>query len=95
MRKKKCLNILAVVGAILLLCWATSFGFVSAAETQSSEEEETTVIGPRTDKLLRAMGDYLKTAKQFSFHAEITFDDMPLLVRLQHKHPLVMLTGQA
>ncbi len=94
MRKKKCLNILAVVGAILLLCWATSFGFVSAAETQSSEEE-TTVIGPRTDKLLRAMGDYLKIAKQFSFHAEITFDDMPLLVRLQHKHPLAMPTGQA
>ncbi len=76
MRKKKPLKILAVISATLLLCWATGFGFVCAAETQSSKEEDKPVIGSRTDKLLRAMGDYLKTAKQFSFHAEITFDDM-------------------
>lgn len=33
------------------------------------------VVDPRADRLLRAMGDYLKAAKEFSFHAEVTFDD--------------------
>jgi len=60
----------------LLLCWSADFGVISAEEPQKSEAEDTPVIGPRTDKLLRAMGDYLKTAKQVSFHAEITFDEI-------------------
>ncbi len=76
LRKKKPLNILVVVIAALLLCWATGFGLISAEESKSSETEDAPVVGPRTDKLLRAMGDYLKTAKQLSFRAEITFDDM-------------------
>ncbi len=85
MRKRKPLKILAVVSATLLLCWATGFGFVCAAETQSSKEEDKPVIGSRTDKLLRAMGDYLKTARQFSFHAEITFDEtLPSEQKIQY-----------
>ncbi len=85
MRKRKPLKILAVVSATLLLCWATGFGFVCAAETHSSKEEDKPVIGSRTDKLLRAMGDYLKTAKQFSFHAEITFDEtLPSEQKIQY-----------
>jgi hypothetical protein len=76
LRKKKPLNILVVVSAALLLYWAAGFGLISADESKSSETENTPVVGPRTDKLLRAMGDYLKTAKQLSFRAEITFDDM-------------------
>jgi hypothetical protein len=78
MRKLKPLNILVVVSAALLLYWATGFGLISADESKTSEVEDTPVVGPRTDKLLRAMGDYLKMTKQFSFHAEITFDDMLL-----------------
>ncbi len=76
LRRKKYLKTLAVVSVILLLSWATDFGLVCAAETPSGKVTDKPVIGSRTDKLLRAMGDYLKTAGQFSFHAEITFDDM-------------------
>ena len=43
--------------------------------TQTSKGEAV-VVDPRADRLLRAMGDYLKAAKEFSFHAEITFDDV-------------------
>jgi hypothetical protein len=39
-------------------------------------KEEAVVVPPRADRLLRAMGDYLKAAKEFSFHAEITFGDV-------------------
>jgi hypothetical protein len=41
-----------------------------------ASKEEAVVVDPRADRLLRAMGDYLKAAKEFSFHAEITFDDV-------------------
>ena len=34
------------------------------------------IINPQADKLLREMGEYLKNAQQFSFQAEITFDDV-------------------
>ena len=34
------------------------------------------IINPEADKLLREMGEYLKNAQQFSFQAEITFDDV-------------------
>jgi hypothetical protein len=46
-----------------------------ATET-SKGEAPTVVVDPRADRLLRAMGDYLKAAKGFRFHAEITFDDV-------------------
>jgi len=35
------------------------------------------IINPQADKLLREMGEYLKNAQQYSFQAEITFDDLP------------------
>jgi hypothetical protein len=75
-RDKNHIKILAVVSIALLLCWSACFNVIRAEESKTSEAEDTPVVGPRTDKLLRAMGEYLKTAKQFSFHAEITFDDM-------------------
>ena len=83
-RKKKHLNFLIVYSTAMLLCWASGFGNMSVALSQSAgptgpqsgEKESLPVISPRADKLLRAMGDYLKTAKQFSFNAEINFDDL-------------------
>jgi hypothetical protein len=33
-------------------------------------------IDPQADRLLREAGDYLKAARQLSFHAAITFDDL-------------------
>ncbi len=78
MRKKKPLNILVVVSVALLLYCAAGFGLISADESKPGKVDDTPVVGPRTDKLLRSMGDYLKTANQLSFHAEMTFDDMLL-----------------
>jgi hypothetical protein len=46
----------------------------SAAEA-SENAPQTPVITPQAERLLRAMGDYLKPAKAFSFHADIMYDD--------------------
>ena len=48
----------------------------SPATETSKGEAPTVVVDPRADRLLRAMGAYLKAAKEFSFHAEIAFDDV-------------------
>lgn len=76
LRKQKPLIILTVISAVFLLCLSASRCFINAEETQPIETEEKTEIDSRTDKLLKAMGDYLKSSKQFSFHANITFDDL-------------------
>ena len=76
LRKQKPLIILTVICTVFLLCLSASHGIISADETLPAETEEKAVIDSRTDKLLRAMGDYLKSSEQFSFHAEITFDDL-------------------
>ena len=36
--------------------------------------ERALAIGADADRILRAMGEYLKTAEEFSFHAEISYD---------------------
>ena len=46
LRKKKPLNILAVVIAALLLCWVTDFGLTSAEESKTSEAEEHLSLAP-------------------------------------------------
>lgn len=76
LRKQKPLNLLTVFTAALLLCLSASNSIISAEETLPTETEEKPVIDSRADKLLKAMGDYLKSSKQFSFHANITFDDL-------------------
>ena len=45
-------------------------------ETSKGEAPAVGQVDARADRLLRAMGDYLKAAKEFSFHAEIKFDDV-------------------
>ncbi|MCP4267751.1 MAG: DUF2092 domain-containing protein [Candidatus Brocadiaceae bacterium] len=83
--KQKPLFIPAVISAVLLLCMSTSCSIISAEETLPTETEEKPAIDSRTDKLLKAMGDYLKSSKQFSFHANITFDDLtPSGQKIQH-----------
>jgi hypothetical protein len=85
LKKKDLLNIQAIVVAIALLCLTVGIDFIIADDSQPSKAEEKPVVGIRTDKILQAMGDYLKTAKQFSFHAEITFDDiMPSGQKIQY-----------
>jgi hypothetical protein len=49
------------------------------AKESAKEQTEVThsaVIGPQADRFLRQMSDYLKASKQFSFHAEIAYDDL-------------------
>ena len=76
LRKQKFLIVLTVISAVSLLCLSVSRGIISAEEALSIETEEKPVIDSRTDKLLKAMGNYLKSSEQFSFHANITFDDL-------------------
>ena len=76
LRDNKRIKILITVCVTLLLCWSADFGVIRAEESQKSEAEDTSVVGLRTDKLLKAMGDYLKSSEQFSFHAAITFDEV-------------------
>jgi len=57
-------------------------GQAAAAETSRDEAgparrtPEKPLVSPEADRLLRDMGEYLKDAKQLSFHAEITHDDL-------------------
>jgi hypothetical protein len=46
------------------------------AEKPADKPAVAPIINPQADKLLREMGEYLKNAQQFSFQAEITFDDV-------------------
>lgn len=58
---------IAGAAAALLLC---------AVPVQSKETARPPVVNPRAEALLKQMSAYLAAAKQFSFHAEITFDEM-------------------
>jgi hypothetical protein len=57
---------------------ATATPAAPAKESAKEQKEATPgqVIGQQADRLLRQMSDYLKAAKQFSFHADITYDDL-------------------
>lgn len=57
------------IGALLLGCLSVA---PASAETSSTLRD----IDPRVDQILRAMGDYLKTASQFSFQTDVTFDQV-------------------
>jgi hypothetical protein len=46
------------------------------AEKPAETASKPPIVDPRADRLLREMGDYLKSAQQFSFQAAITFDDV-------------------
>jgi len=47
-----------------------------AAEKPAEKSDAAPIVNPQADKLLREMGEYMKNAQQFSFQAEITFDDV-------------------
>jgi hypothetical protein len=97
---KTSLRALTVVGAAVVLCFAAhttdlinSIATVppawaeedEGAATPAEDIREAPVVAPRADELLREMGDYLKTAKEFSFHTENTFDDvLPSGQKLQY-----------
>lgn len=50
-----------------------------SAETEAaSEERAEPVVDPEADAVLKAMAEYLGTARTFSFHAEVTTEDVIL-----------------
>ena len=63
---------LAVIGA------GTALAETAEADVAATEEENLSgpLIGPRAELVLKAMSDYMKTVKQFSFRGKISFDDV-------------------
>jgi hypothetical protein len=59
-----------VVGAVSFLVG------VLATRPASAEEPQVPTIAPDAERVLRDMGEYLKTTQQLSFHADITYDDL-------------------
>jgi hypothetical protein len=63
---------LAVIGV------GTAFAETADAEVKATEETSMPepLIGPRAEIVLKAMSDYMKSVKQFSFRGKITFDEV-------------------
>lgn len=68
---------------MLSLGLAASGAGTALAETADAEVKVTgeasepgPVIGPRAELVLKAMSDYMKSVKQFSFRGKISFDDV-------------------
>ncbi len=63
---------LALIGA------GTADAETADAEVNATEEasEPGPVIGPRAELVLKAMSEYMKSVKQFSFRGEISFDEI-------------------
>ncbi|WP_228719954.1 DUF2092 domain-containing protein [Methylococcus geothermalis] len=70
----------ALVLAGLLICagggWATAADKPAPKPAATAESTQEQVIGPQVDLLLRQMGDYLKSAKEFSVHVDVLYDDL-------------------
>jgi hypothetical protein len=56
----------------------TALAETADAEVKATEEasEPGPVIGPRAELVLKAMSDYMKSVKQFSFRGKISFDEV-------------------
>lgn len=61
---------MSVRSRVLFLCAALLAAPLAVADTSKPG------IEPRVDKLLRHMGDYLKSANEFSFRTEINYDQV-------------------
>lgn len=56
----------------------------TGVEAAPSSQEVRSYIDPRAKKILKKMSDYLKNARGFSFHADISFDEVfPSGLKLQ------------
>lgn len=69
----------AVIAALGFVAPAASGEPAKAAKPAATDQAAGVAgpaIGEKVDRLLRDMGDYLQAAKEYSFHAEITYDDL-------------------
>ncbi len=69
---------IAGVGAVLLVtAYLVSMTSLSIAkDADISSEISKPRIGAQADRLLREMSEYLQSAKEFTFHSDITYDEM-------------------
>jgi hypothetical protein len=79
MGRKRVVRAMLTVCNIALFVWSAAGPRIAVSAEAAPESGDTSgapVIAPLADKLLREMGSYLKTAKQFTFHAEIASDEL-------------------
>lgn len=75
---------LYVAAQLTMLCMSAGTAPCSAADKsgaaapppKESAPANAPIVGEDADRLLKDMGAYLKAAKEFSFHAEIAYDDL-------------------
>jgi len=70
----------ASISFALILTIVLTFGLpgtIKAQDTkvEKAKEQQEITTEPQADNMLKQMSDYLKTAKAFSYSADITFDD--------------------
>ncbi len=71
MKRAAFLSIAIVPVFLVLMGWSTA---MPSTAPQTSEGE----IEPQADRILRQMGEYLRTAGEFTFRADITYDSMQI-----------------
>jgi hypothetical protein len=73
----------ASIAVAATLCLCASLAFAKDAK-EAKDPARPPVIDPRADRLLAEMGKTLASAKQFSFHADIVYDDeLPSAQKIQ------------
>jgi hypothetical protein len=76
-KMKPCvLNVVSVVPVIFCIAIGLGITGLASAQSQPREVQEEPVISVRADSLLKEMGEYLADSKEFTFHAEVTFDEL-------------------
>ena len=64
-----------ICGGVIIATGTEGYQDAEPAVESAGSVEEPSGIGPRADRILREMSAYLKTAKEFTFHADITYDE--------------------
>ena len=67
---------LVIIGC-LCLAWAPSQVVAQERESETARSADAApILGARVDPILREMSEYLKTAREFSFQANVTYDSV-------------------
>ena len=74
MKRKQLAGLLVLAMAVAAALGLSRVG--SAADEAGEPALSAPIIDPDADEIMRDVSEYLKTAKEFTFHAEITFDDL-------------------
>ena len=79
-KKQQYKFLLALMLVLGLAAMGAGTAIAETADAEVKEAEEASkqgpVIGPRAELVLKAMSEYMKSEKQFSFRGKISFDDI-------------------